>query len=156
MISVWDQGRETVEELIKKKELQKVPPNKDLALEYLKQAKAHLDMSRDGLAKDPIGAFQLAYDAARKSLASLLIVQGLRPTTYGGHIAVFDAVLAQFGKGLGSVIRPFSSMRRLRNMSEYPSAENLVANKDDAEAAQQHAAGMLEAASKLIEELPPY
>lgn len=47
--------------------------------------------------QDLSGAYQLAYDALRKSTASLLAVQGLRATSRGGHIAVQDAVLAQFG-----------------------------------------------------------
>jgi hypothetical protein len=40
------------------------------------------------------GAYQLAYDALRKSAASLLEVQGLRATSRGGHIAIQDAVIA--------------------------------------------------------------
>ena len=109
-----------VDALLSKKHLQRVPANSELAHVYLQQARAHLQVSVANTDQDPIGSFQLAYDAARKALASLLLVQGLRPTSTGGHIAVYDAVMAQFGRGMGDVIRPFSSMRRLRNSSEYP------------------------------------
>lgn len=89
-------------------------------------------------------------------MASLLLVQGLRPTAAGGHIAVYEAVMAQFGKGMGEVIRPFTSMRRLRNSSEYPSLEDPVANSEDAQRAQVQANGMLDAAARVIGQLPVY
>ena len=43
------------------------------------------------------GAYQPPYDALRKAAAALLAVQGLRATSRGGHIAIQDAVRAQFG-----------------------------------------------------------
>lgn len=99
---------------------------------------------------------QPAYDAARKSLAPLLVIQGLRPTSGGGHIALNDAVIAQFGRGMGDVIRPFGSMRRLRNTSEYPSIDQPVASADDARRAADQAQAMLDAVRRVIDELPRY
>jgi uncharacterized protein (UPF0332 family) len=61
-------------------------------------------------------SYILAYDAARSALTSLLIQQGLRPTSKGGHYCVAQAVIAQFGEGF----RLFESMRRRRNEIEYP------------------------------------
>lgn len=156
MNRVWRQGRETIDLLLEKQDLQRVPANRELAEAYLAQAEAHLDTSRECAQRDPIGAFQLAYDAARKSLASLLVVQGLRPTSRGGHIAVYEAVMAQFGNGLGPILRPFASMRRLRNSSEYPSLDRPTANLDDALRAHEQAGKMLSAATKLIDQLPVY
>ena len=48
-------------------------------------------------------AYQLAYDALRKSAASLLEAQGLRATSRGGHVAVQDGVIAQFGSSIRGV-----------------------------------------------------
>ena len=67
------------------------------------------------------GAYQLAYDALRKSAASLLEAQGLRATSKGGHIAVQEAVTAQFGAAVRT-FRSFSRIRRTRNTFEYPSS----------------------------------
>lgn len=63
----------------------------------------------------------MAYDAARKSATALLAHQGLRPTSAGGHIAVVEAVRAQFPgvPGLTSLDR----VRRRRNQAEYPQPE---------------------------------
>ncbi len=69
---------------------------------------------------DLSGAYLLAYDALRKSAASLLAVQGLRATSRGGHIAIQEAAVAQFGSTV-RVFRSFSRIRRARNGFEYPS-----------------------------------
>lgn len=157
MIRRWEQGRAVIDDLLADSRLQRVPANAELAHAYLDQARAHLDVSEANVDRDPIGSFQLAYDAARKALASLLLMQGLRPTSSGGHIAVYDAVLAQFGTGvMAETIRPFSSMRRLRNTTEYPSLEQPVATGDDARRAQAQARAMLDMSARLIDQLPVY
>jgi hypothetical protein len=69
-------------------------------------------------ATDPEGSYTLAYDAARKTATALLAHQGLRPTTAGGHIAVVEAIQAQFPDVPG--LRSLDRMRRRRNQAEYP------------------------------------
>ena len=54
-------------------------------------------------------------------LCDLLEAQGLRATSRGGHIAVQEAVTAQFGAAV-SVFRSFGRIRRARNAFEYPSS----------------------------------
>jgi len=152
----WAQGREVIDELLAHGGLEKVPANRDLAHSYLEQAAAHLRTSAAAGGSDPIGEFQLAYDAARKASASLLIVQGLRPTSRGGHIALHQAVMAQFEPPLGAIFREFAWMRPLRNDSEYPSADRPVATADDAEAGRSAAHKMLDAASRILDQLPLY
>jgi hypothetical protein len=44
---------------------------------------------------DPEEAFSLAHDAARRAATALVVRQGLRLTTAGGHLAVADAINAQ-------------------------------------------------------------
>ncbi len=67
---------------------------------------------------DPEAAFSLAYDAARKAATALLAHQGLRPTTAGGHLAVVDAINAQFPGVAG--LKSLDRLRRRRNQAEYP------------------------------------
>jgi hypothetical protein len=92
----------------------------------------------------------------RKALASILANQGLRPTSSGGHIAVYEAVLAQFDPPLGDVFKPFGWMRPLRNDSEYPSLDRPVANGKDAIAGRAAAAPMVERAEKVLNLMPVY
>ena len=70
------------------------------------------------VATDPEGAYVLAYDAVRKAATALLAQQGLRPTSTGGHIAVAEAMHAQFPDVPG--LRSLDRLRRRRNQAEYP------------------------------------
>ena len=156
MIAHWEQGRATVDSLVSARRIERIPPNRDLVDEYLRQARAHLATSLLAAGTDPVGEFQLAYDAARKALASILINQGPRPTSSGGHIAVYEAVLAQLDPPLGDVFKPFGWMRPLRNDSEYPSPDRPVASGEDAVAGRAAAAPMIERAAKLLDLMPVY
>jgi hypothetical protein len=99
---------------------------------------------------DLAGAYQLAYDALRKSAAGLLEAQGLRATSRGGHIAVQDAVLAQFGSTIRA-LRSFSRLRRARFSFEYPSIETPGPSGDDVKDAIRVAREVNEAAGKILE-----
>lgn len=83
---------------------------------WLEKARRRLRTADAISADDPESAFILAYDAARFIGEALLAQQGLRPTQAGGHLAVTDAVRAQFGGPLAGL----SALRRRRNELEYP------------------------------------
>src|SRR5215467_14011803 len=94
----WQPGREKIAALMQAAELERVSADHRVADHLLDDAGRHLATAAVGLSSgDLSGAYQLAYDALRKSAASLLAVQGLRATSRGGHIAVQEAVIAQFG-----------------------------------------------------------
>jgi hypothetical protein len=106
----WQRGRDTVARLLEGGELEQVTPDHKLALRLLADASRHLTSATAAVAGgDLSGAYQLAYDALRKSAASLLAVQGLRATSRGGHIAIQDAVSAQFGVTV-PVFRSFTAL----------------------------------------------
>ncbi|MGV2581440.1 hypothetical protein [Mycobacterium avium] len=93
---------------------------------------------------------ELAYDAARQAVTALLVQQGLRPTTAGGHTAIADAAEAQFG---GS-FRAFNTMRRIRNQLEYPrNPADLDLAVEDTEKALIDAEGIIDAVGTLLPEL---
>ncbi|MEX1006835.1 MAG: hypothetical protein WD271_03215 [Acidimicrobiia bacterium] len=108
---------------------------RDVVAGYRQNAKQHLTSARAiADASDLSGAYQLADDALRKSAAALLAVQGLRATSRGGHIAVQDAVIAQFEETVRT-FRPFGRLRRNRNRFEYPgdaASEPMGDDVDDA------------------------
>lgn len=91
-----ERGRSDIERLLADGELERVTPSDEITTRLLTDAEAHIRLASRGVSDDPAGALQLSYDAARKASAALLAVQGLRATTRGGHIAVIDAVRAQF------------------------------------------------------------
>ena len=63
-------------------------------------------------------------------------MQGLRATTRGGHIAVFDAVRAQFNsRGGMQVFGRLHAMHRRRNRTEYPDEDSPGVDEHDAQQA---------------------
>jgi hypothetical protein len=109
-----------------------------------------VESARRTAAADPEAAYVLAYDAARKSGTALLAHQGLRPTTAGGHIAVVDAMRAQFPgvPGLASLDR----LRRRRNQAEYPSPASYdPITVDEAKDAIEAASGCVSNADRLLQ-----
>jgi len=147
----WETGSERIRELISAGELGQVPPDTGLARRMLADAARHLATAAAAESTGDLpGAYQLAYDALRKSAASLLEAQGLRPTSRGGHIAVQDAVIAQFGSSIRA-LRSFSRLRRARNSFEYPSAETPGPSADDVNDAIRVAREVNDAAAKIME-----
>ena len=148
----WQRGRAEVEKLIADGEVERVIPSIDLASRLMADAAAHVSLASKGIEEDPAGALQLSYDAARKTAAALLAVQGLRSTTRGGHIAVMDAVRAQFNdRGGVEVFGRLHALRRRRNRTEYPDEESPGVNEDDARQALETARAVVDAAERLLE-----
>jgi HEPN domain-containing protein len=137
--------------LLGKGELGQIPADAELARRLLSDASRHLtSATATKSAGDLPGAYQLAYDALRKSGSSLLEAQGLRATSRGGHIAVQDAVIAQFGPSIRA-LRSFSRIRRARNSFEYPSAETPGPSEDDVDDAIRVAREVNDAAGRILE-----
>jgi HEPN domain-containing protein len=147
----WETGSERIQELINTGELGQVPPDTRLARRLLADAGRHLATAAAAQSTGDLpGAYQLAYDALRKSAASLLEAQGLRATSRGGHVAVQDAVIAQFGSSIRA-LRSFSRLRRARNSFEYPSTETPGPSEDDVKDAIRVAAEVNDAVGKVLE-----
>jgi HEPN domain-containing protein len=147
----WGTGSERIQELINAGELGQVPPDTGLARRMLADAGRHLATAATAQSTgDLSGAYQLSYDALRKSAASLLEAQGLRATSRGGHIAVQDAVTAQFRSSIRA-LRSFSRLRRARNSFEYPSTETPGPSDDDVKDAIRVAREVNDAVDKILE-----
>ena len=147
----WETGSERIQELIGAGELGQVPPDGGLARRMLADAGRHLATAAAAESTGDLpGAYQLAYDALRKSAASLLEAQGLRATSRGGRIAVQDAVIAQFGSSIRA-LRSFSRLRRARNSFQYPSTETPGPSGDDVKDAIRAAREVNHAAGKVLE-----
>ncbi|MFQ5524377.1 MAG: HEPN domain-containing protein [Acidimicrobiia bacterium] len=96
----------------------------DLAVaeQWLADASRHLGAARRIADLDPSGAYVLAYDAARKSVAAALLKTGHRVKSRpGAHRA-----LARYANSLANMtnepaLARFDRLRRNRNRSEYGS-----------------------------------
>ena len=89
---------------------------------------------------------------ARKASAALLAVQGLRATSRGGHIAVIEAVRAQFNDRDGiDVFGRINRLRRRRNTAEYPSEDSPGVTVGEAEQALAVGRDLIDAAQRLLD-----
>lgn len=109
-----------LDDLVAKSLVEEVEADAAMADQWLDNARRHLEAA-DAIADlDPSGAYVLAYDAARKSVAAALLKTGHRVKARpGAHQA-----LAQYAKSLASTkgepaLARFDRLRRNRNRSEY-------------------------------------
>lgn len=146
----WKQGHATVVQLLKSNYLDRISGQAANGDYLIIQARQRVSTAKSILKTDRNSAYNLAYDAVRQAATALLIQQGLRPRAEGGHIAIADAVQAQFGEPF----RLLSAMRRRRNKLEYPQNPDDV-TIDDATAAEAvaYAQHTVEAAEKLLPNL---
>jgi hypothetical protein len=102
------------------------------------------------------GAYVAAYDAYRMAAESLLARQGLRATSGdGSHVAVEDAVSAQFAAEISAFVKPtFERFRRTRHSAQYfdPSAAPIT--KPDAAWAIEKATAAVAGVRVLLSESP--
>lgn len=137
-------------ELLKAGQLEQVTADRRMAQLLLDDAGRHLATAAAALSSgDLTGSYQVAYDALRKSAASLLAVQGLRATSRGGHVAVQEAAQAQFGSTVRA-FRSFGRIRRARNSFEYPSTVTPGPSADDVSDAIDAATQARQAAVTII------
>ena len=148
----WQRGRQLIEELIQAGELSIVEESSEIADYLMADAVSHLKLARSGISYDRSGALQLSYDGVRKAAAALLVTQGLRATVSGGHIAVLDAVKAQFNdRGGMQVFGKLHQLRRRRNNSEYPTHLSATVTEHDAQHAINVATEVIQAAQQILD-----
>ena len=107
----------TLEEMLGNGELERVEPDKDAADLALVEARRHVASARAIAATDPNGAYQLAYDAARKAVVADMRRVGVRVRRgEGAHALTARYAGSAIDEELGTRL---DQMRRRRNRSEY-------------------------------------
>jgi hypothetical protein len=152
----WEQGRAAIDRMLAEGELQRVPASREQANRLLIQAKSHVTSAVLVCGDDPAGGYALAYDAARKALTAILENQGLRPTTRGGHLAVFEAIRAQLDPPMGRALRGFNRMRTRRHDAEYPPTDSPEITADDVWEDRATAENLISIAARLLDEMSPF
>jgi hypothetical protein len=135
---------EALEALVRSQQLERVQIGEPEAMRDLSAATKHLQSAHQIYLTDPAGAFQLAYDAARKCLQGLLALEGLRVRNppRGNHYTF--VLVGQSGLVDVEVWRPLNWMRELRNQTEYLERDSLPASLEDTQQALLFVAIMLE------------
>jgi hypothetical protein len=152
----WDQGRSVIDRMLADSELQRVPASREQADRLIDQAGAHLSSAAEICDQDSPGGYALLYDAARKALAAVLENQGPRPTTRGGHLAVYEAIRAQLDPPMGKILQPFDRMRRQRHDAEYPLTDSPTLTPADVREDIPKAADIIDLAQRVLDEMSPF
>lgn len=146
----WQQGHETVALLINRGHLEQISGEAANGDYLIGQARQRIATASSILEIDRVSAYNLAYDGVRQAATALLIQQGLRPRTEGGHVAIVEAVQAQFGEPF----RLLNAMRRRRNKLEYPqNPDDVAIDADTAADALAYAERTIAAAEQLLPNL---
>ena len=157
----WAIGERTVQFLVDRNRLESFEAEDLAALTEALIGRAVLRVEATATAAlaggDVDGAFVAAYDAYRMAAEALLVRQALRATGGdGSHMAVEDAVSAQFSTEIPAFAKPtFERLRRTRHTAQYfdPSAAPIT--RPDAEWAIEKATAALGGAKALLSATPP-
>ena len=148
-MSRWQLGAAEIDRLLEEAALQRVSGGEADGTAWVAKARRTVATARAIAPDDPESAFVLGCDAARYACTALLVHQGLRPTSRGGHYAVEQALRAQFG----DVFRAFGALRRRRNQLEYPAYPGEHVALAEVESTMSHVAAIIEAAARLLPEV---
>ena len=111
----------TLEDLGSRGLLQEVELDRTAIARLMNDAQRHLQTAALAIVGgDRAGAYQIAYDAARKALTAMLLSRGLRARGVGAHLTLLEATRLSFrnAEGIDALDR-FDRMRRTRNQAEY-------------------------------------
>jgi len=114
-------ARVPLDRLLAEGSLERVPVDATVCQHLLTQAGNHLRTAAGGAeGGDPEGAFQLAYDACRKTCLALALAAGLRLRGDRAHAATFEAAatIAERFRAR-SVIDDAADLRFVRHGAEY-------------------------------------
>lgn len=130
--------------MLKRRQLERVEANHAHAMSILDTSKRHI-RTAEALAKtdDLAMAFTAAYDGARKSLAAVLAIEGLRVRPVGGAHRNTGVAAAAFVPD--EALEEFDWMRQVRNATEYPDSDRPTATRQDVIEAISAASDIIEA-----------
>ena len=121
----WERGRTDVQRLITDGELDRVAPSTGSRRPTPRRRLCPHQAGVEGHRGRPRWRPPAQLRRRPKACAALLVVQGLRATTRGGHIAVMDAVRSLFNdRGGMEVFGLLHTLRRRRNRTEYPDPDS--------------------------------
>jgi hypothetical protein len=144
------QGHGYISSLIDQGHLGRISKDAADGSQFLQQARQSLTSAKRIATEHPSPAYTLAYTAARQALIALLLQQGLRITSKGGHTALAAAAIAQFGEHF----MLFDAMRRRRNQIEYPeNPRDFQVSEDEALEAIEYARLAVREAEDLLPQL---
>lgn len=140
---------DAIEEMLANGRLERVAVNRDHALSVIDMAERHIRTATVlATTDDHAMAFTAAYDGARKALAAVLAMEGLRVRPVGGAHRNTGVAAAAFVAD--DALAEFDWMRQVRNATEYPDDIRPVATPADVAEAIDAAAAIVDACARFV------
>jgi hypothetical protein len=160
-VARWEKGERAVEYLVGRGRLESFEAEDLGALadvligRALRRVQTTAAAALEG--RDVDGAYVAAYDAYRMAAESLLARQGMRATGGdGSHVAVEDAVSAQFAADIPAFAKPtFERFRRTRHSAQYFDPAAAPITEPDAAWAIEKATTAVSGVKELLAATPP-
>jgi hypothetical protein len=112
-------ARVTIASLLNEGAIKRVPVDEEVVTSLLRPATTCAPLP-PAPADDPEGAFQLAYDACRKSSLALVMAAGLRPKGQAAHLITFEATAVTASNfGARQIVTDAAQLRHVRHGAEY-------------------------------------
>jgi hypothetical protein len=156
-VARWGKGERTVQYLVDRARLESFEAKGlgELADALIGRAARRVETTAAAALAggDVDGAYVAAYDAYRMAAESLLARQGLRATGGdGSHMAVEDAVAAQFAADIPEFAKPiFEQFRRTRHSARYFDPDAAPITEPDASWAIEKATAVVSCVRALLE-----
>lgn len=151
-----ERGKRTIAYLVKDGRLESITVEDTVATAETLLGRARRRVETTAVAAlaggDVDGAYVAAYDAYRMAAEALLAWQGMRATGGdGSHMAVEDAVSAQFAIDIPAFAKPtFERFRRTRHSAQYFDPEAAPITEADARWAIEKATAVLAGVRRLL------
>jgi hypothetical protein len=154
----WPYGQAEVEDLLRKGDLEQVPPNRPGATTLITKARVHLGTADREADLDPETAADALHAANRKALDAVLLAQGIRASRQGGHITPLVAVRAQLRTDPRRP-RPdffvYDVVRRIRHGGDYNNHE-LEVRAEDVRGNIEPSTALVDVCSAVIDHMPVF
>lgn len=140
---------DVIGDMVANRRLERVAVNRRHAMGVIEMAERHVRTAMVlAHTDDHAMAFTAAYDGARKALAAVLAIEGLRVRPIGGAHRNAGVSAAAFVDD--ESLQEFDWMRQVRNATEYPAADRPTATKQDVAEAIEAASAIVGACAKYV------
>jgi len=140
----------SLDELLRNRIIQRIKPDKKLAKRNLKIASRDLTAAKHLLSQENYDwTLSIAYNAMLQAGRALMFLEGYRPSTQFGHIAVVRYLRAAFREQITErIIDVFDQMRRKRHRAVYEAVD--IVSRSEAENATRWAHEFVNKAKEIV------
>jgi len=140
----------SLEELLRRRVIGRIKPNRTLALNALKRAKRDIDTAKTLISNEKLDwSLAVSYNATLAAGRALMFTKGYRPSSTEGHLAVVKFLNATLENEMcDKMIMVMNGMRKKRHRIVYEEMD--IVSKNEAEQAVRWAEEFVNTVAEII------